>query len=315
MEGEEGYYIDTLMDYAEHHLLTPEESPFNLVVFYGKDASWTEVINACRRYPMFAERQVVLLKEAQQMRDIEKLEPYIEQPLSSTIFIVGHKEKKIDGRGSMAKTLKKKAEVLTTKKMYDNQLPEWTSQLVHNKGYLIDPKALYLLVDHIGNDLSRISNEVDKLIVNLGQRREINEEDIEKYIGVSREFNVFELQNAIAKREITKAIRIIRYFEDNPKAGPIQMVLPAIHGFFSKAYMMFSIPQNDEKTAAATLGISPFFIKDYQMAIRNYSLEGVENILLLLHDYNLRSLGVNDAGSKDASLLKEMVVKMMDKSS
>jgi len=302
------------MDYAEHHLLTPEESSFNLVVFYGKDAAWTEVLNACRRYPMFAERQVVLLKEAQQMKDIDKLEAYIDQPLASTVFIVGHKEKKLDGRSSMAKTLKKKAEVLTTKKMYDNQLPEWTSQLVHNKGFLIEPKALYLLVDHIGNDLSRISNEVDKLIVNLGQGREISEADIEKYIGVSREFNVFELQNAIAKREMTKAIRIIRYFEDNPKAGPIQMVLPAIHGFFSKAYMMFSIPQNDEKSAAAALGISPFFIRDYQVAIKNYSLDGVENILLLLHEYNLKSLGVNDAGSEDASLLKEMVVKMMDKS-
>jgi len=302
------------MDYAEHHLLTPEESSFNLVVFYGKDAAWTEVLNACRRYPMFAERQVVLLKEAQQMKDIDKLEAYIDQPLASTVFIVGHKEKKLDGRSSMAKTLKKKAEVLTTKKMYDNQLPEWTSQLVHNKGFLIEPKALYLLVDHIGNDLSRISNEVDKLIVNLGQGREISEADIEKYIGVSREFNVFELQNAIAKREMTKAIRIIRYFEDNPKAGPIQMVLPAIHGFFSKAYMMFSISQNDEKSAAAALGISPFFIRDYQVAIKNYSLDGVENILLLLHEYNLKSLGVNDAGSEDASLLKEMVVKMMDKS-
>lgn len=311
-EGEEGYYIDQLMDYAEHHLLTPEESAFNLVVFYGKDAVWSEVINACRRYPMFAERQVVLLKEAQQMKDIDKLEPYIDQPLSSTIFVVGHKEKKLDGRGSMSKTLKKKGEVLTTKKLYDNQLPEWTSQLVHHKGFLIDPKALYLLVDHIGNDLSRISNEVDKLIVNLGKSREIKEEDIEKYIGVSREFNVFELQNAIAKREMTKAVRIIRYFEDNPKAGPIQMVLPAIHGFFSKAYMMFSLPQNDEKSTAAALGISPFFIKDYQLAVKNYSLEGVESILLLLHEYNLRSIGVNDSGTEDASLLKEMVVKMMD---
>ncbi len=314
LEGDEGYYIDQLMDYAEHHLLSPEESAFNLVVFYGKDAIWTEVINACRRYPMFAEQQVVLLKEAQQMKDIDKLESYIEHPLSSTIFVVGHKEKKLDGRSSMAKMLKKKAEVVTTKKMYDNNLPEWTSQLVHHKGYLIDPKALYLLVDHIGNDLSRISNEVDKLIVNLGPRREISEADIEKYIGVSREFNVFELQNAISKRELPRAIRIIRYFEDNPKAGPIQMVLPAIHGFFSKAYMMFSIPESNWKSSAAALGINPFFMADYETALKNYSFEGVESILLLLHEYNLRSIGINDSGTEDASLMKEMVVKMMDTS-
>src|ERR1700743_3029870 len=158
LEGEEEYYIDVWVNYAERKILSEAEAGFNLTVFYGKDANWTAIINACRRYPMFAERQVVLLKEAQQMRDIDKLEAYIDKPLSSTVFVVSYKEKKVDGRSKLAKLLKEKAELFTTKKMYDNQLPEWMAGLVSSKGYEITRKALLLLVDHIGNDLNRINN-------------------------------------------------------------------------------------------------------------------------------------------------------------
>lgn len=313
LEGEEGYFIDILMDHAEHRILNEQEASFNLTVFYGRDAVWSEVINACRRYPMFAEKQVVLLKEAQQMRDIEKLEPYIEQPLESTIFVVGYKEKKMDGRSRLGKMLPKKTEHFVTKKIPDYQLAEWTSQLVHAKGYVISPPALAMLVDHIGNDLSRLSNEVDKLTVNLGSRREIRDEDIEQFIGVSREFNVFELQSALAKKEMAKAIRIIEYFEHNPKAAPIQMVLPALYSFFSKTYMLFSYPMDDEKAAAAAIGVQPFFIRENLAAAKGYGLEGIERVLLLLNEYNLRSIGINDAGTSDASLMKELVVKMVDR--
>ena len=182
LEGEEEYYIDVLVNYAERRILTEAEAGFNLTVFYGKDADWTAVINACRRYPMFAERQVIILKEAQQMRDIDKLEAYIDKPLSSTVLVVAYKEKKVDGRSRLAKLLKDKdkAEVFTTKKLYDNQLPEWTSELIQGKGYEITQKALLLLVDHIGNDLNRINNEVDKLLVNLGGSKRITEDEIER---------------------------------------------------------------------------------------------------------------------------------------
>lgn len=186
LEGEESYFIDKVVNFAEHNILNESEAGFNLTVFYGKDADWAAVINACRRYPMFAEKQVVILKEAQQMRDIEKLEPYVENPLSSTIFVVSYKEKKIDGRTKMAKLLKEKAVLLSTKKMYENQLPEWTKDLVESKGFTITQKALRLVVDHIGNDLSRIDNEIEKISVNLGKRKSITEEDIEEYIGISR---------------------------------------------------------------------------------------------------------------------------------
>jgi len=311
LEGEEDYYIDQVVNYAEHHILSESEAGFNLTVFYGKDANWADIINACRRYPMFSERQVVLLKEAQQMRDIDKLEPYIENPLSSTILVVSYKEKKVDGRTSLSKLLKKNAEVLTTKKMYDNQLPDWTHDLVISKGYEISQKALLLLVDHIGNDLNRIDNEVEKILVNLGTRKNITEDDIEKYVGVSKEYNPFELQAAVVKKDLPKAIRIVQYFEANPKAAPIQLVLPTLFNLFSKTYMVFGQTAKDDKSIAVNIGVNPFFVKDHIATAKNYGYEGVEAALLLLHEYNLRSVGVNNAGSSDASLMKELLFKMM----
>jgi len=310
-EGEEEYYINQLIDYAEHSILPEAEKAFNLTIFYGKDADWASVLNACRRYPMFSERQVVLLKEAQQMRDIDKLEPYIQNPLTSTVFVVSYKEKKVDGRSRLAKLLKEKGELLTTKKMYENQLPEWTSDLVKSKGHSITQKALMLLIDHIGNDLSRIDNEVNKILINLGTRKNITEDDIEQYVGISKEYNVFELQDALSRKDVSKALRIIQYFESNPKAAPIQLVLPALYNFFSKAYMLFGQSGSDEKTLAASIGVNPYFIRDYMITVKNYDYTGVENALLLLHQYNLKSIGVNSAATEHASLLKEMVIKMV----
>jgi DNA polymerase III subunit delta len=311
LEGEEDFFIDKAVDYAEHNILSESESSFNLSVFYGKDANWADIINACRRYPMFAERQVVLLKEAQQMRDVEKLETYIENPLSSTIFVVSYKEKKLDARKKFTKLVREKGVLLTTKKMYDRELPEWTQTLIHSKGLTISPKGLALLVDHIGNDLTRIENEIDKLSINLGKRTNISEDDIEQYIGVSKEYNVFELQSALAAKDLTRCIRIIRYFEGNPKAGPIQLVLPSLYSFFSKVFMVFGAGSSDEKSVAATIGVNPYFMKDYMQAAKLYTYPGVEKVLLLLHQYNLKSVGIGSINTDDASLLKEMVVKIL----
>jgi len=310
-EGEEDYLIDKAVDYAEHHILPESEASFNLSVFYGKDAGWADVVNACMRYPMFAERQVVLLKEAQQMREVEKLEGYIENPLASTVLVVSYKEKKLDARKKFTKLVKENGVLVTTKKMYDRELPEWTQNLVHAKGLTITPKALGLVVDHIGNDLTRIENEIDKLSLNLGKRKSITEEDIEEYIGVSKDYNVFELQSALASKNLSKSIQIIQYFEANPKAGPIQAVLPSLYNFFSKVFMVFGAGTRDEKTVAATIGVNPYFIRDYMNAARLYSYPEVEKVLLLLHRYNLKSVGVGDPGTEDASLMKELVVKMM----
>lgn len=311
LEGEEEYYIDKAVNFAEHNILSEAESSFNLAVFYGKDSLWPDIVNACRRYPMFAERQVVLLKEAQHMRDIEKLEGYIENPLASTVFVVSYKEKKVDGRTKFAKLLKEKGVFVSTKKIYDNQLPEWTQELLQSKELTISPKGLALLIDHIGNDLNRIENEIEKISVNLGKRKTITEEDIEQFIGVSKDFNVFELQAALAQKDLPKAIRIIQYFEANPKAPPMQLILPSLYGFFSKVFMVLGAGSSDEKAIAASIGVNPFFVKQYMQAAKTYEFSGVEKVLLLLHQYNLKNIGINNAGTEDASLLKEMVYKMI----
>ena len=267
LEGDEEFYIDQMISYAERQILSESEAGFNLSIFYGKDTSWTDLLNTCRKYPMFSDLQVVILKE--------------------------------------------KAVVLTTKKLYDNELPEWTGNLVKSKGYTITNKALFLLIDHIGNDLSRLNNEIDKLVMNLSARKNITDDDIETYVGVSKEFNVFELQQAIASKDLYKAIRIVQYFDANPKAAPIQLIFPSLYNFFSKVQMIYGVPSRDDKAIAAAIGVNAWFVKDYVQAAGRFSSVEIEKLLLLLHQYNLKGLGVNNAGHSDAMLLKEMVVKMI----
>jgi DNA polymerase-3 subunit delta len=310
LEGEEPYYIDIVIDYAEHHILNENEFGFNLTVFYGRDADWTAIINACRRYPMFAERQVVVLKEAQHMKDIDKLEAYVRNPLLSTVFVVAYKEKKLDGRGSFSK-LVKKGGYLLSEKIKDYQLNEWASQMIQQMGLTINKNALQILVDHIGNDLSRLQNEIDKLAINLRGRKNITEEDIEQFIGISKEFNVFELQEAIASKNLSKAIRIIQYFKANPKAAPIQLILPTLYAYFSKVYSIFGMENRNEKSLTPVFYGNPFVARNALVTSNEYGQQGLEKILLLLHHYNLRSIGINDTGTEDADLLKEMVVKIM----
>jgi DNA polymerase-3 subunit delta len=311
LEGDEDFFIDQVMNFAEKQILSEIGAGFNLTVLYGRDSDWAAVINTCRRYPMFGDKQVVLLKEAQGMRDIEKLESYVDKPLDSTIFFVGYKGKKIDGRTKMSRTLKEKAVLLTTKKLYENELPDWTQKLVRHKGFSITNKALYLIIDHIGNDLNRINNEIDKITLNLDKRKEITDDDIENFVGISKEYNVFELQDALAKKDIYKAIRIACYFEGNPKAGPLQLIFPSLYSFFSKVQMIYTTPVASEKALATTIGVSEWKIKEYTAAATRYSFSSIEKNILLLHQYNLKSLGVGDAGNEDARLLKEMIAKMM----
>lgn len=309
--GDEEYYIDMLMNYAEHKILPEEEASFNLTVFYGKDADWAAVVNACKRYPMFAEKQVVLLKEAQHMKDIEKLEPYISSPLSSTIFVVGYKGKTVDKRTKLYKILQANAEVFNTVKIKEDKLPEWIGELVQSKGYSIKPKAIALLQEHIGNDLSRIENEINKLSVNLKGKQNIDEDDIEKYIGISKEYNVFELQAAIAKKDLAKAIKILAYFESNPKAIPIQQALPALYFNISKIYGIYGMNDKSDTVLKPLFYFNANALQQAKDMMKNYGYSGVERLLLLLHHYNLKSVGVGDSGTSPVSLMKEMVLKMM----
>ena len=312
LEGEEEYYIDQVMDYAERRILNEADAGFNLTVFYGKDAQWTDIINACRRYPMFAERQVVLLKEAQQMKDLDKLEGYFERPLASTVLVVGYKGKTMDKRTRFYKLIKQSAELFHSEKIKDHKLHEWIARFVTEQGFTISEKAVSLLEEHVGNDLSRIANEIEKLSLNIKGKKDIKEDDIERYIGISKEYNVFELQSAIARKDLAKAVKIISYFEGNPKAGPVQMVLPALYTSFSKIYTVFGMPDKSESALKPHFYYNPVAVRNALDTIRLYGYEGIERILLLLHHYNLKGVGVGDTGTSDASLLREMVVKMIN---
>jgi DNA polymerase-3 subunit delta len=311
LEGDEDFFIDEVMDYAEKKILPEAEASFNLTVFYGKDANWADIINACRRYPMFAERQVIVLKEAQQMKDIDKLEPYIENPLASTVLVVSYKGKTLDGRSKLSKLVKKNGEIFLSKKIYENQLPAWTNGYLQSKGFQITPRALTLLVGHVGNDLSRIANEVDKLSVNVSSEKNITEDDIEKYIGVSKEYNIFELQHALSVKDHAKAMRIIQYFEANPKAVPIQLILPSLYGYFTKIMAIYQMPDKSERSLRTLFYNNPYLVQQALDTIKNYSYSQTENAILLLHDYNLKTIGINSYGASPASLMKELSYKIM----
>ncbi|HEY9340028.1 MAG TPA: DNA polymerase III subunit delta [Hanamia sp.] len=311
LEGDEEFFIDEVMDYAEKKILPEAEASFNLTVFYGKDANWADIINACRRYPMFAERQVVVLKEAQQMKDIDKLEPYVENPLGSTVLVVSYKGKTLDGRSKLSKLVKKNGEIFLSKKIYENQLPAWTNGYLQSKGFQITPRALTLLVDHVGNDLSRIANEIDKLSVNVSAEKSITEDDIEKYIGVSKEYNIFELQHALSVKDHAKAMRIIQYFEANPKAVPIQLVLPSLYGYFTKIMTIYQMPDKSERSLRPLFYNNPYLVQQALDTIKNYSYSQTENAILLLHDYNLKTIGINSYGASPASLMKELSYKII----
>lgn len=311
LQGEEDYYIDQLVNHAEHHLLPEAEAEFNLTVFYGRDADWTVVMNACKRYPMFAEKQVVLIKEAQHMKDIEKLESYIASPLASTILVVAYKGKSLDKRTKLHKLILSEAELFNSEKIKEYKIQEWIAELVHSKGYNIQPKSIAMLEEHIGNDLSRIANEIDKLSLNLAGKKNIEEDDIEKYIGISKEYNVFELQDAIAKKNLVKAIQILNYFQSNPKAVPIQQALPALYAFISKTYAAFGMTDKSDNALKPLFYFNVNSLQQGKLMMKNYGYSGIERLLLLLHHYNLKSVGVGDNGTPGPLLMKEMVSKMM----
>ena len=313
LEGEEDFYIDQITAFAEHQILPEQEAAFNLTVFYGRDADWASVINSCRRYPMFAERQVVLLKEAQHMKDLDKLESYISAPLASTVLVIALKGSSTDKRTKLFKLLQSHTVYFKSAKIKDNKVAEWIKELVASKGLTIKPNAAILLEEHIGNDLNRLANEVEKLQINLkNNRNEITEDDIETYIGISKEYNVFELQAAIAFKNLAKAMQIIQYFESNPKAGPIQRIFPALYSNFSKIISVYGLTDKSDAVLKPMFYYNPDALSQAKAMMKNYGQQGLEKLILLLHLYNLKSVGIGDSGTEGSTLLKEMMVKIME---
>lgn len=307
--GDEPYYIDRIAAFIEDSVLNEEEKGFNQVVLYGRDVSIEDIVSQAKRYPMMAERQVVIVKEAQELsRTIENLESYASQPQESTVLVLCYKYKKLDARKKLKKTLAKTGVIFESKKLYDNQIPEWIRRVLSGKGYQITPKASLMLSEFLGNDLSKVNNELEKLQLIVPKGSEITPHIIEENIGISKDFNTFELQHAVGKRDTTKAFSIANYFANNPRNHPLVVTLGVLYNFFSKVMLYHSLTH--KAGAAKTLGVNPYFVKDYEIAAQNYSMKKVSQILSVLHETDLKGKGVGAQNIPQGELLKEMLVKI-----
>ncbi|RAR70686.1 DNA polymerase III subunit delta [Flavobacterium aciduliphilum] len=311
--GEEPYYIDKLTEYIENNVLTEDEKGFNQMVIYGRDTTIEELIGQAKRYPMLSEKQVVIVKEAQELsRTIEKLESYAEHPQPSTVLVLAYKYKTLDKRKKLYKQIDKTGVVFESKKLYENQVGSWIQRVLKGKDYGIDPKANAMLVEFLGNDLSRISNELDKLQIILPKGHTITPQDIEENIGFSKDFNVFELQNAIGSKNEVKAYQIAQYFADNPKDNPMVVTTSLVFSFFVKLLKYHGLKDKSQKNVMAALGISSYFFKDYERALQNYPMKKVSAIVATLRTIDVKSKGVGANALSNHDLLKEMLVKIFN---
>lgn len=307
--GEEPYYIDGISQYIEKNLLSEEEKGFNQTVLYGRDVSIEDIISNAKRYPMMSERQVVIVKEAQDLsRTIENLVSYAKNPQPTTVLVMCYKYKTLDGRKTLAKEIKKTGVLFESKKIYDNQVPDWISRVLAAQGYTITPKASQMLVEFLGNDLSKVNNELEKLQLILKPGEQITPQIIEENIGISKDFNNFELQNAIGAKDIKKAFAIIQYFSQNHKNNPIVVTLGMLYSFFSKLLRYHALA--DTREAAKALGVHPYFIKDYQLAARNYPMKKVSAVIAGIRTVDMKSKGVGAGNMTQGDLLKELLIEI-----
>lgn len=319
LHGEEPYFIDQVGNYVEHHLLSDAEKGFNQTVLYGKDTDVMTVLNAAKRYPMMAEHQVVIVKEAQDMKwgkddddkkTINPLLSYLESPLPSTILVFCYKYGKFDKRKKTYKAMDKNGLVFESSPMYDNKLPGWIEGYISAKGYRIQQQATLMLAEYLGNDLSKIANELDKLMLNIAKGEEITMKHVHDNIGISKEYNVFELQGALGKKDVVKVNRIINYFEANPKSNPLVLVLGNLNNYFSKVLAYHYTRDKSPQNLAKELGVNPFFIKDYEQAARSYDFAKTMQVIGLLREYDMKSKGVG-SNLGPGELMKELMFRIL----
>ncbi|MBB5649060.1 DNA polymerase III subunit delta [Pedobacter cryoconitis] len=320
LHGEEPYYIDQIIHYMEDHILNDMEKGFNQTVLYGKDTDMATILNAAKRYPMMSDYQLIVVKEAQDLKwsketegsskEAEFIQNYFEKPLDSTILVLGYKYANFDKRKKIFKSITKSGVVFQSDPVRDYKLAQWIEELVKGMGAKIAPQASALMAEYLGADLSKISNELEKLLLNISKETIIDTDLVQRNIGISKEYNVFELQKALASRNVLKCNQIINYFADNPKANPMVMVMANLNSYFSKI-LKYHYLQN-KGDAAKELGVNPYFVKDYETAARNYNLNKTFDIISLLREYDLKSKGVDSTGNiTDGELLKELLFKMI----
>ena len=310
--GEESYYIDKLGDFIEDNVLQEEEKGFNQMVLYGRDVTVEDIVSNAKRYPMMAERQVIIVKEAQDLsRTIEKLVDYVENPQPTTVLVVCYKYKKIDKRKKLYKAVAKNGVIFDSKKLYENQVGEWIRTEMQGKGYQISPKAAQMLVEFLGTDLSKVDNELQKLQLICPKGTTISPEIIEENIGISKDFNNFELRKAVGMKDSLKAHRIINYFAQNPKDNPMVVTVSLLFSFFSQLLQYHSLADKSKANVAKVLKVNPYFVGDYTVAAGNYPMKKVSQVVSLLRDADVKSKGVGAANIQQGDLLKELLVKVM----
>ena len=311
LHGEESYFIDRISSYIEQHALTDAEKAFNQLVVYGKEIEPSQIIDTARQYPMMSQRRVVVVKEAQAMSKIDELDAYVKNPSPQTVLVLNYKHKKIDGRSKLAKTFKSQGVAFLSKKLYDNQIPAWISKAVSAKGKKIDANAAAMMAEYLGADLNKITNEIDKIIVNLKDKSTITLAIVQEEVGITKDYNVFELQKAISLNDTQKAFRILQYFKSNPKSNPVVMVVSSLFGYFTKVYTTaYYLKKKEDRELAALVGVSPFFLREYKQAAKNFSLGKLVSIFSAIETADHQSKGMGSRSMPEEEILRELMIKI-----
>jgi DNA polymerase III subunit delta len=310
--GDEPYYIDMISDYIANNVLQESEKAFNQTVLYGKDVDMISITDSARRFPMMSPYQVIIVREAQNIRDIDNLIYYVTNPLKSTLLVINFKNKKLDKRKKLYKEIEKHGILFESNRLYEDKIPDWITKYLKTKGIGIQPPAALLLTEFLGNDLGKIVMELDKLMITLpDDQKLISTSHIEKNIGISKEYNNIELQKALVKKDALKAFRIVDYFAHNDKNNPMVLTISSLYFFFNKLFLFSNLKDKSKQSVAENLKINPYFVADYQQAARIYPADKTVRIISLLREYDLKSKGVNNLSATSGDLLKELVYKIL----
>jgi len=312
LAGEEPYYIDLITDYIEEHVLEESEKSFNQIIYYGEEITVSTIIETARRFPMMSNHQVVIIKEAQSIKKIDDLLVYVENPLRSTILVLNYKYKVLDKRTRFVKLLETNGVYFESARLRDYQVPAWIEKYLMTRGIKADPNASAMLTEYLGSDLHKIANELEKLLISLPPGKPvITTTLIEKNIGISKDYNNFELQKAIGEKNILKANMIVNHFAANPKDNPIMLTIASLFSFFSKLLTYHYLTDKSRNNVAAALKINPFFVKDYETSAAKYNVAKTVQVINLLRTYDMKSKGYGDVSSEPGDLLKELVFKIL----
>lgn len=307
LSGEESYFVDEITGKLEKEVIPEEQQSFNMTTFYGRDANVQDIIGTAKRFPMMADHNLVIVKEAQFLKQIDEIKDYVENPQPSTVLVIAYKNKKPDGRKGVFKALQKNAVYFESPRIYDNQIPQWIEGFCKTQGTPIHPKAAVLLAEYLGSDLQKIVNELKKLTILLEDVDQILPAHIEKHVGINKEYNLFELNNAIGAKNLNRANRIALFIGQNEKNYPIQVVIATLYNYFSKILSYHYLKDKSKMSVSKSLGINPFFVKEYQIAASNYSIRKCVEIISYLRKYDMQSKGVGNISASNDQLLKELI--------